>query len=68
MARAAAGKSPAQIQKFLKGQEYPAEKQELISTAKKNKAPDEVMQVIAELPKGEFSGPQDVMKAYGQEQ
>jgi Protein of unknown function (DUF2795) len=68
MTRGLAGHSPSNVQKYLKGQDYPARKEELIRTAQKNKAPSEVMEVIKRLPEDEFGGPQDVMKAYGEEE
>jgi hypothetical protein len=45
--------------------DYPAGKQDLIECARRNSAPDEVMQEIRKLPDQEFGGPQDVMKGYG---
>ena len=65
MARGVGGESPANVQKYLKGMDYPAKKRDLEQQAKKNDAPDEVLQVIRQFPDQEFSGPQDVMKAYG---
>jgi len=54
------------VQKYLAGVSYPAEKQDLIETARKNDAPDEVMQTIRKLPEDHYGGPQDVMKGYGE--
>ncbi len=65
MSHSAGGESPANVQKYLKGVDYPAKKQQLVETAKKNGAPQEVVQVIQQFPNQEFGGPQDVMKAYG---
>ena len=67
MARGVGGHSPANTQKYLRGQSYPARKSDLLKTAENNKAPKEVIDVIRELPKDDFDGPQDVMKAYGEE-
>ena len=64
--RGMAGDSPANVQKYLKGVDYPAKKRELVEQARKNAAPDEVMQMIQRFPDQEFKGPQDVMKAYGE--
>jgi hypothetical protein len=55
------------MQKYLKGQSYPARKSDLLRTAENNKAPKEVLDVIKGLPEDDFGGPQDVMKAYGEE-
>ncbi len=65
MSHGVGGESPANVQKYLKGVDYPAKKQELMDQAKKNGAPQEVVQVIQQFPNKEFAGPQDVMKAYG---
>jgi len=66
MTRGVGGESPANVQKFLEGIHYPASKEDLINTARKNGAPREVMDLIQQLPGDEYGGPQDVMKAYGQ--
>ena len=66
MTRGLGGNSPANVQKYLSGVEYPAEKQDLIEAARRNDAPDEVMQTIRKLPEDNYGGPQDVMKGYGE--
>jgi hypothetical protein len=66
MSHGMGGESPANVQKYLKGVDYPAKKRELVDQARKNAAPDEVVQIIQKFPDQEFVGPQDVMKAYGQ--
>ncbi|UGB38715.1 DUF2795 domain-containing protein [Frateuria soli] len=65
MTRGIGGNSPANVQKYLSGVDYPAEKQDLIEAARRNDAPDEVMQTIRKLPEDNYGGPQDVMKGYG---
>ena len=65
MTRGIGGHSPANVQKYLSGVSYPADKQVLIEAARSNSAPDEVMQTIQKLPDERFGGPQDVMKGYG---
>ncbi len=66
MPRGVGGESPANVEKYLKGIDFPAKKRDLMEQAKKNAAPQEVMQVIQQLPDQEFRGPQDIMKAYGE--
>jgi hypothetical protein len=66
MARGVGGRSPANIQKHLKGVDYPASKEQLVEAARRNQAPDEVVREIEELPGDRYGGPQDVMKAYGE--
>jgi hypothetical protein len=67
MARGVGGQSPSNVQTYLKGVSYPARKDDLVSAALANGAPEEVMQIIKGLEEEEYGGPQDVMKAYGQE-
>jgi hypothetical protein len=64
--RGVGGDSPANVQKYLKGVDYPAKKQDLVNQAKQNGAPQEVVQELQRFPNQEFSGPQDVMKAYNE--
>lgn len=54
---------PNKIQQHLKGVSYPAGKNDLVSKAKQNQAPDIVMEVLNRLPEKEYGGPQEVMKA-----
>ena len=65
MSQGVGGGSPANVEKYLKGIDFPAKKRDLMEQARKNAAPQEVIQVIQQLPDQEFRGPQDVMKAYG---
>lgn len=68
MTRGVGGQSPSNIQSFLKGVSYPASKGDLVAAGKRNGAPKEVMQVLLDFDDdNEFGGPQEVMKAYGQE-
>ncbi len=60
------GISPANVQNHLKGVHYPARKDDLIATAKRNGAPKEILDIVKGLPEEEFGGLQDVMKAYGE--
>jgi hypothetical protein len=66
MTRGVGGQSPANVQTYLKGIDYPARKNDLLRTARDNGAPEEVMDLLQQLPGDEYGGPQDVMKAYGQ--
>ena len=52
---------PDESQKYLEGLDYPATKETLISTAQENGAPDEMIELIAGAPLGEFSGPEELM-------
>lgn len=58
------GISPAMVQHFTAGIHYPAKRDALIAQARSNGAPENVIEVIKELPFDEYGGPQDVLKAY----
>lgn len=55
--------NPIDVQKHLKGADYPASGQELAATAEGNDAPDELVQQLRNLGGEEFSGPDQVMAA-----
>ncbi len=57
--------SPVQMQKHLKGVNYPASKNDLVQQAQNNHASDEIVDKIRTLPADSFGGPKDVMKALG---
>jgi hypothetical protein len=56
--------NPIQIQKFLKGVDYPANKAALIANAKKLGADDKVCASLEELPDEEFETPAEVSQAF----
>ena len=56
-----------EIERSLKGIHFPANKQDLVQQAKKNKARQNVMQAIKNLPEDRFKSPTDVAKAWGEE-
>ena len=60
------GVSPAEIEKYLKGEDYPADKEELVQHAREHGAPQEVLQTLEKLPKERFEKPTDVSKAIGE--
>jgi hypothetical protein len=55
--------NPVQLQKFLKGVDYPATRQVLIENAKKNGADENVLSTLEQLPDGKFDAPVDVSQA-----
>jgi hypothetical protein len=58
--------NPVEIQKHLKGVDYPANKQELIQHARQQKADRDVLSILEQLPENvEFSSPTDLNKAIG---
>jgi Protein of unknown function (DUF2795) len=58
--------NPIQVQKFLSGMHYPADKDEIVNHAKKQGADDNIMQTLEQLPDESFETPADVSKAIGQ--
>ena len=57
--------NPVQVQKFLGGIDYPASKQKLVDTAKKQGADDRVLNLLKKLPDKQYDGPTDVTQAIG---
>lgn len=60
-----ASANPIELQKYLKGMDYPADKQGLLEHAKGQGAPDDVMSTLEALPEGPYDAPTDVTKAVG---
>jgi hypothetical protein len=59
--------NPVQVQKHLKGIDYPADKNKLIEVAKSEGADDNVLSTLEKLPDGEqFQSAADVSKSLGQ--
>jgi hypothetical protein len=55
--------SPTDVQKALRGAEYPTDKAHLVERARRNKADDKVVSRLSDLQKDRFDGPSDVQKA-----
>ncbi len=60
--------NPIQLQKWLKGVDYPASKDDLIAQAKQNGADEHVIEVLEEIPDDDYDTPADVSKAVGEQQ
>lgn len=58
--------NPIEVQKHLKGLDYPASKEDVIKHAEKNGADEELKALLKDLPAEEFEKPTDVNKAIGQ--
>lgn len=58
-----ASTSPIDLQKALKGAEYPASRDDLVTLAKDNGADDTLVEKLGDAPADEFDGPNDVQKA-----
>jgi hypothetical protein len=57
--------SPIELQKYLGGVDYPADKQTLVDTARSKGAPDDIVQTLQNLPSDRFNSPNDVSEAFG---
>ncbi|MDQ0584315.1 DUF2795 domain-containing protein [Streptomyces rishiriensis] len=55
--------SPIDMQKALKGAEYPADRDDLVALAKKNGADDDLVERLSNSGTERFDGPNDVQKA-----
>jgi hypothetical protein len=58
--------NPVQIQKDLKGIDYPVSKQDLVKHAQQNGADEKVCATLEKLPDREYETPTEVSKAIGQ--
>ena len=65
MARGVGGGSPANVAQYLSGIDFPCQKDDLIEHAEQNGAEDEVLEMLRNLPEGEYHTMADVMKGYG---
>jgi hypothetical protein len=57
--------SPIEAQKYLSGQDYPADKQDLLERAKENKADEKVMYFLERIPDRTYDGPNGVSQEIG---
>jgi hypothetical protein len=55
--------SPIDLQKALKGADYPASRDDLVSLARNNGADDTLVEKIAQVGQKDFDGPNEVQKA-----
>ena len=60
--------NPIQLQKHLKGVDYPASKQDLIDHAKQQGADENALSALEQLPDEQYETPAEVSKAIGQEE
>ena len=60
--------NPVQVQKFLKGVDYPANKDELIQAARDEGADDNVIKMLESLPEEQYQTPADLSQAIGAEE
>jgi len=55
--------NPIQLQKHLKGVDYPARQQDLVKAAKSQGAGNEVLDALQRIPDREYNGPNAVSQA-----
>lgn len=60
--------NPIQLQKHLKGVDYPASKQDLINHAKQQGADENALSALEQIPEREYETPTDVSQAIGDTQ
>jgi hypothetical protein len=56
--------NPIEMQKYLSGVDYPADRDTLVEHARKHGASDEVVQHLESLPNRSYDGPNAVSKDY----
>ncbi len=57
----------AKVSKSLKGIHFPADREKVVEYAKKNSAPDDVMDVLEQMPEKEYDSMAGVWHAVSQE-
>ncbi|RPI25549.1 MAG: DUF2795 domain-containing protein [Acidobacteria bacterium] len=57
--------NPIQLQKYLKGINYPATQKDILDTARKNKADDNILDTLGQLPDREYKNPAEISKEIG---
>ncbi|CAL9359772.1 hypothetical protein SUDANB15_00630 [Streptomyces sp. enrichment culture] len=55
--------SPIDLQRALKGADYPASRDDLVSSARNNGADDDLVEKLAQSGTQRFDGPDEVQKA-----
>lgn len=55
-----------QVEKFLKGLDYPVQTQELVKYAQQHGADEQTIAMLKQLPNRSFDGPASVSKAIGE--
>ena len=58
--------NPVQVEKYLKGVDYPANKNDLVKHAQQQGADQRVLETLKQLPDQTFGGPVGVGKAIGE--
>jgi hypothetical protein len=59
--------NPIQLQRFLRGVDYPADKKTLVDSARANGAPQDVVDTLMSLSRNRFNSPNDVSEILGRQ-
>jgi hypothetical protein len=59
--------NPIELQKSLKGVDYPAKKDDIVKSAENNGAEDEILEALRNISEDSFEKPTDVTKALSDE-
>ena len=62
------GQPSVNVSRFLKGIDFPAQKQDLLQLARKNQADSTVIDLIQQLEDREYDNMAEVMQAFGSQQ
>jgi hypothetical protein len=57
--------SPIAIEKYIKGTDFPADKNQLLQQAKNNKAPEDIINTLNKMEEKEYRTPIDISKEVG---
>ncbi len=57
--------NPVQVQRFLRGVDYPARKAQLVEAARRERADENTVVKLNRLPDQDYSSPHDVSQAIG---
>ncbi len=60
--------SPVQVEKFLKGMDFPATKEDIINKARQQGADDNVLETLRMLPDKQYNSPTDISRAMGEQE
>ncbi len=58
--------STAKLAFYLKGISFPCDKNEIVNTAEQNGAPDDILDVLRNLPERKYNNATDVEKQFNQ--
>jgi hypothetical protein len=59
--------NPIEVQKALKGVNYPAKKEDIVRNAKEQGADDEIVRALENISADEFESPTDINEAIGKQ-